>query len=353
MPIFELDQTTLTPLKEVTFASRNILEQDIQRIFRSHIQVIAPGTLVLAEEFGDWADSWRSIDLLCLDKEAKLIVVELKRTEDGGHMDLQAIRYAAMVSKMTFGDAVAAYAKFLNKNGGNGADAENEILTFLGWDVPKGSEFGQDVKIILVSADFSKEITTSVLWLNERDLDIRCVRLRPYELGGKTLIDIHQLLPLPGSAEYQIQLRKKAAEERKTQEGGSDWTRYDLHVGNEKFSNLYKRQLFLGAIRGFVAKGIPVAELQKIIPPRKFLGAVGKLDGPSFRKLVAEMKTSTGSTYDFRRFYVEDEDLFFSEDRTWALSNQWSINFLPQLDQLIAKYPQAEMSYVIAPAVEQ
>ena len=48
--------------------------------------------MVLAEEFGDWQDSRRRIDLLCLDRDAGLVVVELKRTEDGGHMELQAIR---------------------------------------------------------------------------------------------------------------------------------------------------------------------------------------------------------------------------------------------------------------------
>jgi len=58
--------------------------------------------LVVSEEFGDWEDSRRRIDLLGIDKAANLVVIELKRTEDGGHMELQAIRYAAMVSKMTF-----------------------------------------------------------------------------------------------------------------------------------------------------------------------------------------------------------------------------------------------------------
>ncbi|TMJ92001.1 MAG: hypothetical protein E6G76_01650 [Alphaproteobacteria bacterium] len=115
-----------------------------------------------------------------------MIVIELKRTEDGGHMELQAIRYAAMVSNMTFADAVTAHSKFLTKTSGNPAEAENAILNFLGWDEPKGSEFGQDVKIVLVSANFSPEITTSVLWLNERELDIRCVRLIPYQFMGKT-----------------------------------------------------------------------------------------------------------------------------------------------------------------------
>lgn len=348
MPIYEFDKTSIKPLKEITFASKNVLEEDIQKILRSHVDIISPDTLVLAEEFSDWADAWRSIDLLCLDKAANLVVIELKRTENGGHMDLQAIRYAAMVSKMTFSDAVAAHGKFLEKKGLDRSQAENAILTFLGWDEPRGNEFAQDVRIMLVSAAFSKEITTSVLWLNERELDIRCVRIRPYELDGKILIDVHQVLPLPESAEYQVQLRKKAAEERKTATSGSDWTRYDLCIGNDKFPKLYKRQLFLAATKALIANGVSVAQLEKVIPSRKFLGVQGKLGGQEFRDAVAEMKTVSGVAYDLRRFYVADEDLFFSDSKTWALSNQWSIDYFSQLDQLISQYPKAQISYVVA-----
>jgi hypothetical protein len=81
---------------------------------------------------------------------------------------------------------------------------------------------------------------TSVLWLNERDLDIRCVRVIPYQFIGKTLLDIQQVLPLPESTEYQIRLRKKAAEERNAQVSGADWTRYDLKIGERLYPKLYK-----------------------------------------------------------------------------------------------------------------
>ncbi len=40
-------------------------------------------------------------------------------------------------------------------------------------------QFGQEVKIVLASAEFSKELTTSVMWLNDFGLDIRCVRMHP------------------------------------------------------------------------------------------------------------------------------------------------------------------------------
>lgn len=108
---------------------------DLQRLLRTQIDVIAPGTMVLAEEFSEWEDSRRRIDLLCLDRDANLVVVELKRTEDGGHMDLQAVRYAAMVSAMRFEQAVDAHARFRAALG-LGGDAKDEILSFLRWLVP-------------------------------------------------------------------------------------------------------------------------------------------------------------------------------------------------------------------------
>jgi hypothetical protein len=166
MPIYELTREAIKPVDQISLASQGIRERyDLQRVLRAHINAISPDTYVLAEEYSEWEDSKRSIDLLCLDKEANLVVIELKRTDDGGHMELQAIRYAAMVSKMTFVQAVQAHSKYLEKIGGNPDDAEPEILKFLSWDEPRENNFAQDVRIVLVSADFKKEITTSVMWL--------------------------------------------------------------------------------------------------------------------------------------------------------------------------------------------
>lgn len=129
---------------------------------KSNISVIAPDTLVVAEEFGDWEDSNRSIDLLCIDKAANLVVIELKRTEDGGHMELQAIRYAAMISTLTFEKLIDIYGRYLKKNDST-LDATESVLNFLEWSEPDEERFGQEVKIVLASADFSKEVTTAVI----------------------------------------------------------------------------------------------------------------------------------------------------------------------------------------------
>ena len=97
--------------------------------------MIAPNLLVITEEFGEWEDSRRRIDLLAIDQDANLVVIELKRTDDGGHMELQAVRYAAMVSTMTFEKVVDLHGRFLSRQGVS-SDPKASILDFLEWEEP-------------------------------------------------------------------------------------------------------------------------------------------------------------------------------------------------------------------------
>lgn len=214
MAIYQVTQDEFLALEETSFAKVGLHERsDIQRLLRKQIGVVAEDTYILADEFADWDDSKRRIDLLGLDKDANLVVIELKRTEDGGHMELQAIRYAAMVAAMTFDKAVEVHAEYLQRMGSQ-QNARDAILEFLEWDEPSEDGFAQDVRIILVSADFGRELTTAVLWLNERGLDIRCVRIKPYGDNGRTLVDVQQVVPLPDAEEYQIRINTKTDRER-------------------------------------------------------------------------------------------------------------------------------------------
>jgi hypothetical protein len=219
MALYEITADNLSKISQTTFDQVSLRERaDLQRLLKKQIEVISPDTLIIAEEFGEWEESKRRIDLLGLDKDANLVVYELKRTEDGGHMELQAIRYAAMISTMTFERVVDIYARHLTREGIN-ADARAAILDFLEWEEPNEEAFAPDVRIVLVAANFSKEITTTVMWLNERALDIRCVRVIPYQDNGRILIDVQQVIPLPEAAQYQIQLREKEQQGRKERAG--------------------------------------------------------------------------------------------------------------------------------------
>ena len=216
MPLYEMSADSFRPIAEASFTELKIKERgDLQRLLRTQIEVLGDDLFVITEEFGDWEDSRRRIDLLAVDKDANLVVIELKRTNDGGHMELQAIRYASMVSTMTFARAVEIHADFLTRMDEPADKAQTQLLEFLGWDEPDEEIFADDVRILLVSEDFGKELTSAVLWLRERDIDIRCIRLRPYTNGASRLIDVQQIIPLPEANDYQVQLREKVQQVRK------------------------------------------------------------------------------------------------------------------------------------------
>jgi len=204
MPLYELTNEIIKPVETTRFAEAGLRERaDFQRILREQIEVVCPDTLVVAEDFGQWEESRRRIGLLGVDQNANLVVIELKRTEDGGDMDLQSIRYAAMVSTLTFERVVEIFAEHLAQMGNSG-DARTMLLDHSNWESSEDREFAPSVRIVLVSADFSKELTTSVLWLNEQDLDLRCVRMTPYRLKDSLLVDVQQVVPLPEASEYMV-----------------------------------------------------------------------------------------------------------------------------------------------------
>ena len=211
MAIYKLTKDALLPLEVTELSAEHVLERkDLQRLLRSQIGALDPDLMVIGEEFSQWADSTRRIDLLCIDKEANLVVVELKRSEDGGHMELQAIRYAAMISTLSFSQLVEAHRDYLGKLGHDSTSAEASILTFLEWEQPDEDSFANQTRIVLAAADFSRELTTSVLWLNDQGLDLRCVRLKPYrDDSGQIFLEVQQLIPLPEAADYQTQIKAK------------------------------------------------------------------------------------------------------------------------------------------------
>jgi hypothetical protein len=213
MTLYRVTPDKLESVSPTTFAAESLLERkDLQRLLHRDISPIGEDLMVIAEEYGEWEDSNRRIDLLCLSKGRDLVVVEIKRTEDGGHMELQAIRYAAMVSSMTLEQVIQAHAR---AHGGDPETAKGEVLGFLELDTEEEAELTGDVRIVLVAANFSTELTTAVLWLNQREVDITCIRLRPYRMGDDVLIDATQIIPLPESAEYEVKIRAQDKEKRK------------------------------------------------------------------------------------------------------------------------------------------
>ncbi len=336
MPFYEMTDNSFVELDPTTFASLGILERgDIQRLLRDHIDVLGKDLLVVDEEFGQWEDAKRRVDLLALDKDANLVVIELKRTESGGHMDLQAIRYASMVSTMQFSQLVSIHAAYLKKRGIE-KDAEAEVLDFLGWSEPDEEQFAQDVRIMLVSGDFSKELTTSVMWLAQRDIDIRCIRFRPYQYGGKTFVEVQQLIPLPEIQDFAVKIKEKERAERAARSSNRDYTKFDVIVGGKSYSRLPKRTAIYHIVKYLCSNGVPPETIQSLLSWRKnlWVSVDGKVDSQEFCQKAAE-----AGKFDEIRYFVDDDQLIHSDGKTYAFINQWGKRTNEAITILLENFP--------------
>lgn len=343
MPIYRINGDNAEPVEETTFQAEGIMERrDLQAIFRKSIEIILPNAMVLAEEFGDWEESRRRIDLLCLDHDARIVVVELKRTEDGGHMELQAVRYAAMVSHMTFAMAVRTHQAFLDANQIEG-DAEQLILQHLGWDEPQEEEFGAEIAIVLASAEFSKELTTAVIWLGEHDIDIRCIKLSLYKLEQDILLDVQQIYPLPEAADYQVRLREKEREERRARPQNRDLTRFKLTIGDTIHDNLPKRWLAFWVIREAINRG---AKPLEVYPTgSKWIIVAGEHDEEAFLIAAVDERDEESSASDIGRYFTDEDELFKSEGKTYALTKKWRSQTPSEVNELIERFSLVNVTF--------
>ena len=214
MAIYKItDGKDLEQVPETSFEAEGIRERDdLQRMLSAHPDVLEEGLFILADEYGDWEESNRRIDLLALDHKGRLVVIELKRSDlQDTHMELQAVRYAALVANMTLEQAIEAHRVYLSK-WNIGGDAESRVLDHLGGDDENVLVSSESPRIILASANFSKELTTSVLWLNQVGLDVTCVQLLPHKVGDSVFVERRQVIPIPEAEEYTVRLRRKESE---------------------------------------------------------------------------------------------------------------------------------------------
>lgn len=173
-----------------------------------------------------------------------------------------------MISTLTFEKLTTIYDRFLRDNNIE-ADATESLLEFLDWSEPDEDQFGQEVKIVLASAEFSKELTTSVMWLNDFGLDIRCVRMHPYVSDGQMLLDVQTVIPIPEVADYQVRIREKKQREREARQSARDFTKYDVKVAGKNYPAQSKRWMMFQLVSGVLANGGTPDQVMEAIPWRK------------------------------------------------------------------------------------
>ena len=211
---------TAAEVGHVTLAQLQLRERyDLQEWVLQTPMLLGEDLLIITSEFSGFDKTAERLDVLALDKRGVLTVVELKRSAVGTAAELQALRYAAYCSTMSFTDLselLAAFESRKTKNVVSVTDAEQRIRAFV--NEPDFTAVTDKPRIILGAEEFSPEITATVLWLRTFGIDITCIRLRPYNIANQILLDSSVIIPLPEARAFQIRRENKEAEQSRPRE---------------------------------------------------------------------------------------------------------------------------------------
>lgn len=200
-----------TPVEIATLTEMRLRERyDVQEWVLATPQLLGEDLLIVTSEFAHFDRTSERIDVLAVDRKGKLVVIELKRSAVGSHADLQGLRYAAYCSTFTLEDVGELYAGHIRTRENrelSAAEAAEEIRGFI--NAPDFEEFDDKPRIILAAEQFPPEMTAALLWLRSFDVDISAVRLRPYALDGRLLLDSEVLIPLAEAEDFLIRKEKK------------------------------------------------------------------------------------------------------------------------------------------------
>ena len=220
MYILNPDKKSLIKAEKCTFKSLNLKErQDLQEWIAKEPSSLGEPLLIIQKEFADFADTKERLDLLALDKKGNLVIIENKLDDSGKDVTWQAIKYASYCSSLNKQQVIDIFQKYLISTGDKSIADEALSEFFEGRDIEDIEiNKGNSQRIILVAANFHKEVTSAVLWLHKFNLRIKCIKVTPYKYNEQVMIEFDQIIPIEDAEEYQIKIANKELEESEASE---------------------------------------------------------------------------------------------------------------------------------------
>lgn len=212
----DVENKKLIELKPTGFSLLGLKERfDIQEWIEKSPNILGEELLVIGKEVV--LPSGKRLDLLCIDKAAALVIIELKRDDSGMSVEWQAIKYASYCSNFLPEEIFKQYAQYIDKTETDAAKAIEEFVENI-------ELLNSNQRIILASKEFNSEVISAVLWLREFGVDIQCTRLAPYlDENGCLFIKPETIIPLPEAKDY---IERKEIKQRRVVSVPSEWTGY-------------------------------------------------------------------------------------------------------------------------------
>lgn len=205
----------IVQLQERTFSELGFRERDhLQEWIAKNPEVLGEDLLIIQKEFNGFSQTNERLDLLALDKEGGLVIIENKLDDTGRDVVWQSLKYASYCSTLSTSQIIKIFQSYLDNNSAD-ADAKSTILEFMETEDESTLVLNRkDQRIILVANSFRKEVTSTVLWLRDHDLQVQCFRAKPYSMGDDIFLQVEQIIPIPEVSDFIVDIREKDKEDR-------------------------------------------------------------------------------------------------------------------------------------------
>lgn len=211
-----LDKNQAERIEPAKFGELKLRErQHLQEWIAKNPEMLGPEELlIIQKEYSGFEETNERLDLLALDKQGRLVVIENKLDDSGKDVVWQALKYTSYCSTLTTEQIISIFQDYLNATGQAG-EARQLILDFI--DKPAGELLlnQSDQRIFLVAREFRKEVTSTVLWLLNHNVQIQCFKVTPYQVSQDLFIQMEQIIPLPETSEYMIRMLEKEQDDHK------------------------------------------------------------------------------------------------------------------------------------------
>ena len=230
MSMFQIDRSSnrIIPLQAKGFGELGFKERgNLQEWLAHQPDALGEELLIIQKEFDGFAGTKERLDLLALDKSGNLVVIENKLDDSGKDVVWQALKYASYCANLTKSQIVEIFRQYLKEDGNAEAALICEFLEANDINEVKINT-GNSQRLMLVAANFPKEVTNTALWLLAQGISIQCFRVTPYVFGEEALLSIEQIIPTPEAEEFMIIMKAKEKEEKSTDAALKDRHRISL-----------------------------------------------------------------------------------------------------------------------------
>jgi hypothetical protein len=219
MYLINRDKNNLEPVEKITFKSAGLTERKhLQEWIDKNPESLGEELLIIQKEFAGFDETNERLDLLALDKKGNLVVIENKLDDSGKDVVWQSLKYASYCSGSNSQEIKEMFEDYLQKKGIKG-EAQKRLEDFFDdEDYEKKLNTGNSQRIIMVAAEFRREVTSTVLWLLNYGLKVQCYKVTPYKFGENILLDFDQIIPIKEAEDYIIKVASKNREELGNQE---------------------------------------------------------------------------------------------------------------------------------------